>query len=139
MRETRITLGILEQDKIWITRDGRVLKLEDMELSHRRNVLRILERRAISFHWRAFMHYFVFPLGGRPNGELSNSVFDRAEDEFLEKKPIVWLREQPLVRRLRTLVDEDDARERRIALTLTRNHVVAHPPPVKRLGGLRRE
>lgn len=139
MEETKITLDTIEQDVTWITRDGRALKLEDMEPSHRRNVLRMLERRAVGLNQLAFRRYFVFPLGGAPTSDGASMMFEHAMDQFIEQHPSDWLREQPLVRRLRTLVDEDNARERRIALTLARNHAVAHPTPVKRSRGLRRE
>lgn len=43
MNETRITLTTLEQDEIWITRDGRTLRLEDMDPTHRKNTLRMLK------------------------------------------------------------------------------------------------
>ena len=139
MEETKITLDIIEQDEIWITRDGRVLRLEDMEPSHRRNTLRMLERRADSYNILAFRRYFMFPLGGGPSGDMANDAFDQAMDEFIEEHPRDWLSKQPLVRRLRALVEDDNARERQLALTRVRNHVVAHPTPVKRARGLRDE
>lgn len=139
MGETKITLDIIEQDKIWITRDGRTLRVENMDPNHRKNTLRMLERHASGLHFRAFMRYFVLPIGGRPNGEISNSVLDRAEQAFLEKKPIDWLGEQLLVRRLRVLVDEDNVRERRLALKSARSDVLTTAGPVARPRGLRRE
>lgn len=139
MEETKITLDIIEQDEIWITRDGRVLRLEDMEPSHRKNTLRMLERRAYSLNTLAFTRYFVSPLGGGPSGDMANDAFDRTMNEFIEEHPRDWLRKQPLVRRLKALVDDDNAHERRLALTLARNHLVTHPAPVKQMRGLHRE
>jgi hypothetical protein len=39
-------LNLIEQDRIWKTREGRVLLVEELEPRHRANVLTMLGRRA---------------------------------------------------------------------------------------------
>lgn len=128
-------LDLLEQDKIWITREGQTLTLEEMEPRHRRNTLALLRRQALSLNLRYFMRYFGGP---GPSGEVAQYTFESAADEFINQRVDEWIEEQPLVRRLKMLVDEDSARERRIALTLVRHDVSRHAGPVVRLGRLRR-
>lgn len=38
-------LNLIEQDQVWVTGNGRRMALEEMEWSHRRNVLAMLERQ----------------------------------------------------------------------------------------------
>lgn len=128
-------LDLLDQDKIWVTREGQTLTLEEMEPSHRRNTLALLRRKAFSLNLLYFTRYFGGP---GPNGDIAQSTFERATDEFIDQDPKKWLEEQPLVSRLAALVDADGARERRLALRLVRPDIPQHAGPVVRLGGLRR-
>lgn len=128
-------LDLLDQDKIWVTREGQTLTLEEMEPSHRRNTLALLRRKAFSLNLLYFTRYFG---GYGPSGEMAQLAFDHAADEFIDQNPKEWLEEQPLVRRLAALVDADGARERRLALRLVRPDIPHHAGPVVRLGGLRR-
>src|SRR5262245_59414711 len=43
-------LDLLQQDEVWRTSDGRVLALSEMESSHRRAVLRLLEEMAAELY-----------------------------------------------------------------------------------------
>lgn len=135
MEETRITLDIIEQDKIWITRDGQTLCVEDMGLIHKKNVLRMLRSHAARLNMWQFTRYFG---GDGPNGEVAQSCFEREMDTFIHQDLDEWFAEQPLVRRLRTLIDDDNARERRLALTLARVSAPTTAGPVVQPRGLRR-
>lgn len=128
-------LDLLVQDKIWVTREGRTLTLEEMEPRHRRNTLALLRRKAFGLNLRYFIRYFV---GSGPNGEVAQSTFERAADEFIDQKVDEWIDEQPLVRRLAALVADDDVRERHHSLNVVRTNISQHAGPVVRLGGLRR-
>lgn len=128
-------LDLLEQDKIWITREGQTLTLEEMEPRHRRNTLALLRRKALGLNLLYFTRYFG---GYGPSGEMAQLAFDHATNTFIEQKPKEWLEEQPLVSRLAALVDADGARERRLALKLVRPGISHHAGPVVRLGRLRR-
>lgn len=129
------TLDLLEQDKIWVTREGQTLTLEEMEPRHRRNTLALLRRKALGLNLRYFMRYFGGP---GPSGDMGSLLYEQAADEFINQKVDEWIEEQPLVRRLAALVDADAARERRIALSLIQSHAPNHAGPVVRFGGLRR-
>lgn len=135
MGETKITLDIIEQDKIWITRDGRALRLEDMDPTHKKNVLRLLRSHAVMLNLRQFTRYFVVD---GPNGEVAQSIFERTMEAFIRQDLDEWFAEQPLVRRLRALVDDDNARERRLALKLARVDAPTTAGPITRTRGLRR-
>lgn len=87
---------LLEQRKWWRTADGQVLRLKEMEPSHRVNVLRMLWRQAESLH----REYTWSTFGGAP--------FD-VQAEAEAEDPWEWVREQPLYRRLAKLVKKDAA------------------------------
>lgn len=129
MGEAKITLDILEQDKIWTTRDGRTLRLEDMDSMHRKNTVRMLEHMAVKFNMIAFTRYFC---GSTPSSNTALDMFEREMNEFIRQDPLEWLREQPPVRRLRTLIEDDNARERRLALRLASSHATDTGEPVRR-------
>lgn len=135
MRKSKMSvIDLLEQDKIWITREGQMLTLEEMEPRHRRNTLALLRRSALGLNFRYFMRYFGGP---GPNGDMGSLLYERAADEFIDQKVDEWIEEQPLVRRLQVLVIEDGIRERRAALNLVRHEMPQHGGRVARLGGIR--
>lgn len=133
MEEARIQLSTLEQDVIWITRDNRTLRLEDMDPVHRKNTLRLLERKKIQFNIIAFTRDFG---GYGPSGEMAQWCFEREANEFIEQGIDNWFSALPLVRRLCELITDDNARERRLALKLAHRHTVATAGPVVRSRGL---
>lgn len=136
MREAKIRFDTLEQDEFWITRDGRTLRLEEMEPIHRKNTLRLLDRKKVKFNIIAFSRDFG---GYGPNGEVAQSVFEREMDQFINQGIDEWFSALPLVRRLRELIADDNARERRLALKLAHHHATATAGPVARPRGLRSE
>ncbi|MEW6470910.1 MAG: hypothetical protein AB1679_01450 [Actinomycetota bacterium] len=94
-------LNLIEQDRIWKTREGRVLLVEELEPRHRANVLTMLGRRAPGLYreWiREFLDegvtYAQLVDAGVVTGDPGGS------------RPIDiegWFESQPLIRRLRQL------------------------------------
>lgn len=136
MEEAKIHFSTLEQDKVWTTRDNRTLQLEDMDPVHRKNTLRLLERKKIQFNFIAFARDFG---GYGPSGEMAQRCFDREVDEFIERGVDEWFTGLPLIRRLRELIAKDDDRARRLALKSALRRTVDTAGPVVRSRGLRRE
>ena len=96
---------ILEQDKVWVTRDNRAVKLTDMSPRHRRNVLEYLCRHASAYHTKYILRAL---LGPQPTpGSMAEDAFEQAIDEIERTPPNVWLETKPLVARLRLLVEHD--------------------------------
>lgn len=135
MEESKIRFSTLEQDVIWITRDGRTLRLEDMDPTHRKNTLRLLERKKIQFNMIAFSRDFG---GYGPNGEVAQWCFEREVDEFIKQGIDNWFTKLPLICRLRELIAKDDERVRQLALKSALQQTVATAGPVVRPKGLRR-
>jgi hypothetical protein len=135
MAET-FSIHMLEQNEIWVTRDDRTLRLEDMNSTHRKNLLAFLARRKVTLNLKMFTSYFG---GYGPTADGALALYEREVGEFVDKPVDTWFEELPLVRRLRELIRDDDARERRLALNLVRNHVTDAAGPVRRRGGLRRD
>lgn len=96
-------LNLLEQDEIWMTRDGRRV-LEEMEWTHRRNVLAMLERQ-LGVLYREWLSEFLDE--GVTFEELVRLGWV-AEDPLTGRyRPAgarSWFEGQPLVVRLRVLL-----------------------------------
>lgn len=96
-------LNMLEQDRIWETQDGRRMALEEMESSHRRNVLAMLERR-LSELYRDWLGEFLDE--GVTFEQLAQVGWvsrDPATGRYRPAGGSRWFEEQPLVLRLRAL------------------------------------
>lgn len=116
----------LMQAEYWVTKDGRQLRLMDMEPGHRRNLLRFLRRRAASTKARydaalsnaivSTSHTVIGVMGGQDievpvhDDEMSDAVSDMF-DRQLNTPPAVWLESLPLVRELARLVAMDETTE----------------------------
>lgn len=98
-----IFLGLLEQDSVWRTSDGRVLNITSMERTHRTSVLRMLERIAPDLYadWIDELRY-----GGDDDElllERGVAEVDTDTWEYPDNEVRSWFERQPLVRRLRAL------------------------------------
>lgn len=98
-------LDYLHQNKEWIDRSGKRWKLEDMESSHRSNLLAFLRQRALSLAFKDTMLEEISPLA--PGGDMALDAMYEAQDWRLQN-PKEWLEQTPLVKRLVELVAEDD-------------------------------
>lgn len=92
-------MPLLDQDKIWITREGAVVRLDSMDISHCKNLMRFLERNreALQTKWGLELCKSV------PNGEMAQDAFDNMLEEEAEKDSLQWLQERPLYKRLAKL------------------------------------
>lgn len=89
--------------EFWTDREGRSWRLTDMSHSHKVNVLRWLERHAVSLEWADALEALAFM-------ETMNSDdmgMDAIVDGLAARTPEEWLESTPLVRRLRRLVEDD--------------------------------
>lgn len=96
----------LNQTETWKTRDGRLIKLEDLELSHLKNIVAMLERKAETIE----MVYSLNELGwleNMPMGDHAQDAFENALDERA-RNPVSWLRSMPLLRELNRLIAEKE-------------------------------
>lgn len=98
---------LLHQTQWWNAESGRV-RLDDMQDSHRANLLGWLDVRAAQIADVASW-YWVAELG-RPHGGMATMALeDIAEEEWNEihADPLAWLRATPFYRRLLELRDRD--------------------------------
>jgi len=103
-------IGYLEQDRVWINRDGDRVEIASMTDVHRRNAARWLTRNADRI-WTACMvaqvrrdivDYDEYP---GPLDLRARDFVQEKEDEFVHvlrmvSKPDEWIKETPLYRRL---------------------------------------
>lgn len=95
---------VLHQDREWIDRDGIRWRLEDMTVSHRRNLLGWLRRRAAALEFRDALLLLGGPFA--PRGDMASMACDDFLDERADH-PGAWLETLPLVKRLAELVSAD--------------------------------
>ena len=96
-------LNMLEQDRVWVTQDGRRLPVEQMQRSHRRNVLAMLERKLPELY-RDWLGEFLDE--GVTYAELAQLGWvdlDPGTGRYRPTGATTWFERQPLVRRLRRL------------------------------------
>ena len=112
----KIDIHVLYQDEVWVDIKGNVKRLTDMDAGHRINTLRFIERRTRRFYEQASLIAIAENLANMDDDgiEWGYSVHD--DPCFM--RPDEWLNRQPLVGRLRELVEQDLARpfaEQRLA------------------------
>lgn len=99
-------LNLIEQDRVWKTREGRVILVEDLEPRHRMNVLTMLERRAPSLHQEWIQEFLD---EGVTHAQLIGAGVVTAvpgTNQFINTQR--WFESQPLIRRLRQLHAEGE-------------------------------
>jgi hypothetical protein len=102
-------LDLLEQSSVWEPNDDRgVVPLEQLDLSHKRNLLRWLRLRAEQLHAAAFRSYFL--VVEPPTAEIASLMFEREADEFMRQDPKQWLEQRPLVKALIALIAQEQKR-----------------------------
>jgi hypothetical protein len=105
----------LYQAEVWVAQDGRELPLTAMTPEHRRNLLAFLRRNAARLKLSA---EWDLALGPQPSGDAASDCFDSMCDQIARTPAAEWLEEQPLVGRLRELVEADAPSRRRRALAM---------------------
>lgn len=102
-------IDTLEQTEMWYGQDGRPYRVEDMEQSHRVNVLAFLERRARNLMEHARWREHQLILRNAPD-----DVFDAYIDQSassIEGNPEDWLNGKPFVQNLRAVIGRHGAIE----------------------------
>lgn len=97
-----VTPSFLDQGEWWRTRDGRDIRVADMELSHVQNLIAYLHRHAWRFHYATCMREgadLMGPLG--PRGEIASYHAEQGWEELLHQDPNEWLDETELLKALR--------------------------------------
>jgi hypothetical protein len=97
-------LNLLEQDHIWVTRDGRQLALEEMEWSHRRNVLAMLERQMGRLYREWLTEFLDEGVTFEELARLGWVAEDPRTGRYRPAEARSWFEGQPLVVRLRALL-----------------------------------
>lgn len=95
-----------DQRTWWVTKEGAVLKLDEMSLSHRRNLLAFLERNAEALktaeEWALVSSFPADP----PDGVAD--ALDQIQGEMEATPAGKWLRRLPLVKALRKSIKRDE-------------------------------
>jgi hypothetical protein len=98
-------MDLLRQNRWWITKDGRAMRLRDMAPSHRANLLAPLERQAVQLRTAGNWRYIT---ADAPDEVVDAAIAEEtAPMERRRKEARKWLHQQPLVKRLRALVKAD--------------------------------
>ena len=101
-------LTLLEQDTWWRTRGGDSMLVGEMTPTHRANLLDFLRRNAPALHaaeMDQFMAMASGPMG--PSGDMACDAVDREFDGLINMSAETWLKKQPLVIKLRELVEHE--------------------------------
>ncbi len=98
-------LNLLEQDRVWVTRDGRRLLLEEMEWSHRRNVLVMLERELRVLYREWLTEFLDEGVTFEELARLGWVAEDPLTGRYRPAGARAWFDRQPLVMRLQALLE----------------------------------
>lgn len=99
-------LNLIEQDRVWKTREGRVVLVEDLEPRHRTNVLAMLERRAASLHQEWIQEFLDEGVTYAQLVDAGVVTADPGSNRSIDTQR--WFESQPLIRRLRQLHAEGE-------------------------------
>jgi hypothetical protein len=102
-----------EQREWWVTKGGAVLRIAEMDLSHRRNLLAYLERAADTLKMNAEWA-LVSSFPGDPSDGVADAL-DSIQGEMERTTSIDWLNQQPLVKALRKSIKVDEKAARKAA------------------------
>ena len=103
---------LLQQKKWWYTpAHADPIKVKEMTSTHRANLLRWLERHAAKLQDSACRQ--LEGLAGMINGEMALDDLEREVDRMESQDSLAWLNDQPLVKRLRMMHDDDERVARR--------------------------
>jgi hypothetical protein len=99
-----IFLNLLEQDEIWVTGDGRRMALDEMERSHRRNVLTLLEHKHRYLYREWLTEFLDDGVRLEELEQLGWVAWDPAIGRHRPAGARTWFERQPLILRLRALL-----------------------------------
>ena len=93
---------LLDQDQIWISRDGDgglvENKITDMNLNHLLSLRRWLREHARRLHSSEVLA--LYGMSGMVGGEMASMDLDQAIDHAEQESPLNWLADKPLFRAL---------------------------------------
>jgi hypothetical protein len=98
------TKQLLDQDKIWQTRDGMPIPLERMDPGHRSATLAFLRRRA-DYLAEAYAFCELRTFANAPDEVFTDWISQN--ERALKDGAQAWLERRPLIQRLVQLVAED--------------------------------
>jgi hypothetical protein len=113
---------LLDQDEYWITADQVRIPLEEMDDSHRRNVLNLLVRRA---PYTMKMYYLK---ESQLMWDAPDDVFHQWSAEAMQEindSPEQWIERRPLIKKLRQLVEHDGAVDGEVVLNMIEGRIHA--------------
>lgn len=98
---------LLGQDRWWKQKNGVMIRLDQMSVEHRLNLLALLRRTAPNILNTQLRN--VWLCAGSLQGEMALDSVDELIDQLCRdlEDPIGWLEEQSLYRKLRQLVSDD--------------------------------
>jgi hypothetical protein len=91
---------LLDQNKVWVSADGRVTPLEEMNVRHRRNLILWLVKNAHSIKFR---YELYLTSGPGPSGEMACDAYEQGMQALMDIPDDIWINETKLMRRLRKL------------------------------------
>lgn len=92
---------VLWQTEVWYPKEGPAIRVDEMSLRYKQNVLKFLERRAPNLK-ASYEAELTFSPGVR--GEHALDAVDAILTETFATRPVTWLYSTPLVDRLEALV-----------------------------------
>lgn len=96
-----ILLETLEQEEMWYGEDGFPYHIEDMEQSHRINVVNFLKRRAQNIYLRH--QYAEMCMISRAPDDVQ-MAYEAKMRRLLDDDPVEWLMRRPLMQALQRAI-----------------------------------
>lgn len=103
MSDYESAYDLLDQDDVWVTRDGRTIPVEDLSADQCRVLLAWYSERAGVFK---AAEESALVSAGMPSGEAAFDMVLGGVMDFVSMTPEEWLSEQPLIFRLQQLAGE---------------------------------
>jgi|GEM_PF-6459278 len=102
----KFDVRILNQTAYWITRDARILRIENMSTEHIINVVTMLETNPDPYHFAAILDALIDLTDnlacGQPSADLL--AYQLTGKSIGDATPEQWLESTPLMRHLRQIL-----------------------------------
>jgi hypothetical protein len=95
--KTEDILELLDQDDAWVTREGQVILLDELDAERRSSLLAWLRVHAPAFKAAEEADLVSY---GMPSGEAAFDMVLGGIMQLIGMSPEEWIEEQPLVQRL---------------------------------------
>lgn len=102
-------LKLLDQNEVWVDAAGEERPLADLEISHCRNIVNFLRRRAEGISVQYSRHLMTVELSLVHASENAYDAVSAEIDQQFEsimRDPMEWLNNKPLIRALEARVEE---------------------------------